>query len=439
MIHLLYDQFELKSGMRLLRSILPLFLILIIAFGCASKKKTAKSKVHEVKLYNPTSNEIHPALKMFHFRDNSSLLYVSYITSEFLFNQANEKGEYMARAELVYELTELGEKADKDPVVDTLKMNIMLDKTSNKYMATLPMKIKSGKKYFLKFFTYDLNSNKSGQSYLLIDKTTENSDQNFLIMTPENNFPIFYYVLKAEDQFKLQHRKFKSGKLYVSYFRKERDMPSPTFSLITAPPIHMNPDSIWEFDYTDTMTFSLPYEGKYFFRFDTTVNEGMTLLNFGKHFPRFMTAEDMIPPLAYLSNSMDQKEMMAAQNKKLALDNFWYDLAGNMDVARELIRIYYKRAHFSNYYFTSDKEGWRTDRGMIYIIYGLPDKVLKEVDEEKWQYFDKQNTVTISFVFRKRDNPFTDNDFELVRDAAYDVHWRRAIDTWRDGKVFIIE
>ncbi|MBN1181362.1 MAG: GWxTD domain-containing protein [Bacteroidales bacterium] len=425
--------------MRTLRILLSVLLVLFFSFGCASKKKTVKSKVHEVKLYNPTSNEIHPALKMFHHKDNSSLLYISFITSEFLFNQANEKGEYMARAKLVYELIELGDKGEKEPLIDTLKMEIILDKTSNKYLATIPLNVKSGKKYFLKLFTYDLNSEKSGQSFLYIDKTSENTSQNYMILSPENSFPLFNNVLKADETFKLQNRKHRKGKLYVSFFKREEQMPNPTFSLTGSPTISLKADSVWEYEYSDTMLFYLPYQGKYFFRFDTTVNEGFTLFNFGPYFPRFMTAEEMIPPIAYINTSVDQKKLMAAKNKKLALDDFWYNLAGNMDVARELIRIYYNRAHFSNYYFTCDREGWMTDRGMIYIVYGLPDKVLKETGQEKWQYFDKQNTVTISFVFKQRENPFTDNDFELVRDASYDSHWRRAVESWRSGKVFIIE
>ena len=62
------------------------------------------------------------------------------------------------------------------------------------------------------------------------------------------------------------------------------------------------------------------------------------------------------------------------------------NVRGNIDKARELIRIYYTRILYSNYYFTSYKEGWRTERGMIYTIYGPPDKVYKTSDGESWGY-----------------------------------------------------
>ena len=67
----------------------------------------------------------------------------------------------------------------------------------------------------------------------------------------------------------------------------------------------------------------------------------------------------------------------SAIKPKVALDDFWIKCGGNIDKARELIRIYYTRVFYSNYYFTSYKEGWRSERGMIYIIYGPPDKVYK--------------------------------------------------------------
>ena len=69
--------------------------------------------------------------------------------------------------------------------------------------------------------------------------------------------------------------------------------------------------------------------------------------------------------------------------------------------ARELIRIYYNRVFFSNYYFTSSKEGWKTDRGMIYVVYGQPHALYKSTNQEKWIYYNKSKSYTITFIFNK--------------------------------------
>ena len=94
----------------------------------------------------------------------------------------------------------------------------------------------------------------------------------------------------------------------------------------------------------------------------------------------------MIEPLAYLASADEISVIRSAPKPKAALDEFWIKCGGNVEKARELIRIYYTRVLYSNYYFTSYKEGWRTERGMIYIIYGPPDKVYKTTEGESWGY-----------------------------------------------------
>ena len=89
------------------------------------------------------------------------------------------------------------------------------------------------------------------------------------------------------------------------------------------------------------------------------------------------TPEAMIEPLAYLATPDEMEDMRSSPKPKIALDEFWIKCGSNVDKARELIRIYYTRVLYANFYFTSYKEGWRTERGMIYIIYGPPDKVYK--------------------------------------------------------------
>jgi hypothetical protein len=58
-------------------------------------------------------------------------------------------------------------------------------------------------------------------------------------------------------------------------------------------------------------------------------------------------------------------------------------------------------------------DGWRTDRGRIYIIYGPPDDVEHQTDQqfrefEIWRY----NKANREFVFWDRDGS---GDYQLVR------------------------
>ncbi|NJK87334.1 MAG: GWxTD domain-containing protein [Bacteroidales bacterium] len=104
----------------------------------------------------------------------------------------------------------------------------------------------------------------------------------------------------------------------------------------------------------------------------------------GTSFPHIRTPQELIEPLAYLSNSVEYNEMKNATNKKIVVDNFWLGKTDDMDRARELIRIYYNRVFLANYYFTTFKPGWKTDRGMIYIIYGPPQATYRSITNEKW-------------------------------------------------------
>ncbi|MEA2077812.1 MAG: GWxTD domain-containing protein [Candidatus Marinimicrobia bacterium] len=67
----------------------------------------------------------------------------------------------------------------------------------------------------------------------------------------------------------------------------------------------------------------------------------------------------------------------------------------------ELMNEYYYRIHVANQRFSGHHEGWRSDRGMIYIIYGEPDAVEEhhmEIDSKPymiWYYY----SVNRSFVF----------------------------------------
>jgi GWxTD domain-containing protein len=158
----------------------------------------------------------------------------------------------------------------------------------------------------------------------------------------------------------------------------------------------------------------------------------------------------MFEPLAYLASSDEIAGLKSSVKPKVALDDFWIKCGGNVDKARELIRIYYTRVYYSNYYFTSYKDGWMTERGMIYIIYGPPDKVYKTTDGESWGYkkpeikskWGGRYSLTedyLYFNFKKRESRFSDNDFYLSRSETLVTFWDQAISSWRKGVVYRLD
>jgi GWxTD domain-containing protein len=198
-------------------------------------------------------------------------------------------------------------------------------------------------------------------------------------------------------------------------------------------------DSSWIYPYNPGANFNFQTEGMYFIQTDTTQSEGLYLMHFGKHYPRIKTPEAMLDPLEYITTTVEFRKLQAETNQKLAIDNYWLKLGGNPDISRELIRVFYTRMYFANYYFTSFKEGWKTDRGMIYIIFGQPNYITKTATTETWEYYNTQSAKNVEFIFDKAPSVYTGNHYVLQRSEYFNSFWRQAVDTWRSGKVYSAE
>ena len=71
--------------------------------------------------------------------------------------------------------------------------------------------------------------------------------------------------------------------IYIKYYKRELDLPSPTFSSASSIKVFKKPDSIWILPYSDTITYMLTFKGTYHIQVDTSVTEGLTLFNFEKY------------------------------------------------------------------------------------------------------------------------------------------------------------
>ena len=128
--------------------------------------------------------------------------------------------------------------------------------------------------------------------------------------------------------------------------------------------------------------------------------------------------------------------MSVMENKKDAIDNSWLKITGNPDRGKSIIKKYYSRVQSANKHFASYIDGWKTDRGMIYIVYGPPDVVYRGSAMESWTYGEEGNLISLNFTFLKTPNPISDNDFVLDRSPIYKNSWYLAVDAWRQGIIY---
>lgn len=197
------------------------------------------------------------------------------------------------------------------------------------------------------------------------------------------------------------------------------------------------------------VVFSLPAlpEGMYRMHVSTEDSEGGSVLARERllsvknpSFPSLTSLDDLIDALAYIAYADEIehiREAAAAAERKRRFDAFWGSLVANRNLAANLLRLYYGRIEEANLFFTGYKEGWKTDRGMIYTIFGPPLYVDKRVELEVWHYSYGDRNPAQTFVFEKavaqRDDLL--ETYILQRRPYYQYEWSRAVDRWRDGAV----
>jgi len=413
-------------------------LFIVFSFSCSSTRQVSRLKDNYADIYNPGKNFLHPDFSAYHVNDSVSVLYIRIAPAELLFNQANETGDFLAQLQYAYQLNILDDNGNRDELIDSSTMKIILNRKSvrNSYFSAIPIKADFGNKYILNLKFKDLLRNVGSEHFILIDKTSKFNGQNFNVFMGKSEILNFRRIFNSTNSFRIKYNRIGYDSLYIDYFSLDRTLPRPVFSTAPEIPLKSFPDSSWVFPYSDTMLLSMPLKGIYQFRVDLNSTAALSLYNFNESFPQIKTTDDLLGPLVYLSSSSEFRDLRMEPNRKLAVDNFWLDIAGNMDNARELIRVYYNRVYFANRYFTSYKEGWKTDRGMIFIIFGPPDYLSKDANEEKWVYFTRKNSTPVEFTFIRKENHFTIQDYELNRDVNSTGIWAEAIRTWRRGKIY---
>jgi len=141
-------------------------------------------------------------------------------------------------------------------------------------------------------------------------------------------------------------------------------------------------------------------------------------------------------PLFYLATLSEYRDLRTKSNRKLAVDDFWLKMSTNLEKSRELIRVYYNRVIYSNLYFTTNKEGWKTDQGMIFILFGPPNRIQMTGLGESWYYYSKRKSSVVEFKFQRVQDAFSDQNMVWQKTTDSQTYRNEAIRSWRDGKVY---
>lgn len=388
-------------------------------------------------LYKKNLTSFHPEFSVWHSSNDSSNLYVKINPDEFLHTSQSEDPT-LSRAAIRISYRLLGSFSSKvtfDSSATTIKhlrKNSSKD-TSELIIKLIKFKMDNETSGLLEISIADLNRKISNRFFINVDKTNLQGRQFFLLKSKDNT-PLFKHYFSSGEKFNIDYKDQSVSTLHVKYYSRKFPLASPPFIIENARPFDYQADSTFTINIDSTIFFNK--KGFYHLQIDTITKEGLTLFRFNDDYPKLSSAEQLIEPLRYLTIRKEYEEFINSSNKKLAVDRFWLTIGGNQDRARELIRKYYSRVEEANETFGSYVEGWKTDRGLIYIIYGAPNIVYKTSNTESWTYGEANSMLSINFNFVKVNNPFTDNAYTLNRAPVYEANWYKAVDSWRQGRVF---
>ncbi|WP_020402615.1 GWxTD domain-containing protein [Gracilimonas tropica] len=173
-------------------------------------------------------------------------------------------------------------------------------------------------------------------------------------------------------------------------------------------------------------------------------NELFKARDFGiksENYPSLKTPEELARPLYYLMDDKEYEELMSHEDPKElknAIDRFWLSNVQNSNMAKNVISQYYQRVEEANKQFSNFKEGWKTDTGMIYILFGPPLYNDHFSDQMLWSYSYNQEDPERNFLFvqpKLKNEFYPFYHFILQRSSYYHTIYYRQTERWRSGTI----
>lgn len=159
------------------------------------------------------------------------------------------------------------------------------------------------------------------------------------------------------------------------------------------------------------------------------------------NYPAIRSARELAAPLHYLMDQREHEELMAINDNdslKKAIDRFWLSNVKSANKAKQVIELYYQRVEEANKQFSNFKEGWKTDPGMIYILFGPPLQVETSLDQMRWSYSYNMTNFEDNFFFqtpRVRNEFYPYYNYLLNRSQQYyNIEYQKK-QQWLNGSV----
>lgn len=435
-----YGSDQNRNGFTKMRNIIAVLLLSLLLAGCGGVEKLSNRDFADV--YRKNSKLIEPDFAVYHLDDLKTEIHFRINTDPLVYVENPRDGKFTGSVKIAYKLYEDFESRTLIDSASTVIEDETDEVEEKNIYGKFDLKIPSGKDYVLLVTTGDENRDRQTQELINVQKTSALSRQNYKVINIKTGHILFRDYINAEDEVQIEYNMLTPvSKLEIDYFDKSFPVTPPPFALDVDGPPTMRPASSKKLRMNDEnkATFKPEKPGLYHFKASDESLEGLTLFYFDDKFPTIKNVEEMASALRFITSKNEYEQINNHDNLKVAVDSFWLNTAGSKTRARELIKAYYNRVQNANLFFTSYKEGWKTDRGIIYMIFGPPNMVYKSAQSEAWVYGEANNHLSVNFVFNKTKSPFTDNNYMLRRSPNYKNPWYRAVETWRQGRVSALD
>lgn len=219
--------------------------------------------------------------------------------------------------------------------------------------------------------------------------------------------------------------------IWIYYYAQ--DFPQADIPMESTPVENkMKLDSL--FQIKTNQIFQAQKEGLYLIKTDTSAKSGLSFIMKDPYYPRHAQIDDVINSLVYITTTNEYQILTSSLEKKKTLDRFWLNLFKTPERAKPTIKRYYEKVEEANLLFANYKEGWKTDQGLIYIIYGAPLEVYSYGNKEEWIYQVPEDNSRISFTFVEVNTIFGGSFYALIREKRHSRHWHKALELWRIGR-----
>ncbi len=417
--------------------LMVIFFLLVFVYSCVPIKEVEQNtpayRYNFSSLYNPGESILQPEIRMYSSSDSEAIVFYRLRIDEVWAAQDNALDSIMDIT-MKFALRDL----KTFEIVDSSRQVIKIGTdTENEYFSSyFKINTKPDSQYKLIVGFYGTRSNSGKRLIIELDNSTGISKDDFLIKNSVDESISYDNYVGINRKYIISSNSCSNELVRVDYYDFGDYQIIPPYYLTNLDPDVFQADSTFMYRLGDSIVFTK--KGFYKMKASSNDIEGLCLLCSYDTYPEVGTVADMLEPLKIITGNKQYKKLTEAENLKVSIDEFWLERSNNTKFAKEQIRVYYNRVRLANMFFSDYRQGWKSDRGILYVLMGPPSIVNMNSKGEEWFYGENQDLAGVYFMFDKVKSPYSDYVFELRRDAAYQTVWSQAVSTWRDGRIFTI-